>query len=156
MSHVAKTTPGRSFQSFRKLQSSKHFLPHKRITLFSVEICSSQSAERCRRGTTFSFNNTLFSKSFMHSRGGPTVLSKLFRLTLSKFFVRETFCVSKKFWFRKLSSKGVRHQHFVENIFSHRTDKLRKENPLCFNINLVSTLFMHRRGPLRLFRFCFD
>ena len=58
--------------------------------------------------------------------GGSCFSVKIFCLTVPKKFVKEPFCVSKK-WFRKFSSIGGGGNHvFVENFLYQRTEKFCK------------------------------
>ena len=73
-------------------------------------------------------------------------------------FVGEPFCVSKEFWYRKVSSKGGGKLHgFVENFFYLTgPKKLRQGTILCFKISRREKYFMDKKGGITSFRrsFC--
>ena len=65
----------------------------------------SHSTEKPHSGTLLCFRKFLVSKNVKYKRGGNyyDVPSKLFCLTVSKIFVRGTFLVSEKLWYRSFS-----------------------------------------------------
>ena len=89
-----------------------------------------------------------YRKFYASERGGGyhVSLSKTF-VTVPKNFVGEHFCVSKKFWYRKFSSKGGG-SFTVSSKFFHLTGpkKLRQGTILCFRKFLVGKKFLWIRG----------
>ena len=78
------------------------------------------------------FQKILLSKKVRDERCGyHDFLSELFRLTLPKCFVEETFCVSEKSNSIFLQKKRIS-QFLIENSLSHSTDDLLSGTPLRF------------------------
>ena len=91
---------------------------YRRVSRFSVENFLSQCAEKFREGTLLCFKKFLVPKNVKdkrerererererkreRERGHHDFPSKICCLTVPKNFVGETFCVSEKFWYRKM------------------------------------------------------
>ena len=83
-------------------------------------------------------------------RGGNHDFSKICRLIKPKNFVGETLCFRKvlasKKWIRGGRGREGLSRFSVKNFLFHSTEKLRKGTLLCLRKNLVSRIFMHKRG----------
>ena len=75
------------------------------MSRYSVKNVLSHSTEKHRRGTFLCFTKFLVSEKIKDKRGRTEGVSRcsvnFFCLTLPKNFVRETFCISQIFWYRK-------------------------------------------------------
>ena len=118
-----------------------------------VENFLSHSTEKIYWGKIRCIRKFRVSNFFCMKRGYHDFLSKIFCLTVPKNFVGEPFCVSKKFWYRKLPCIGGGHHGFVENFWSHRTQKLRKGFFLCFRNFLAWKKIMDKRWGVSQFSF---
>ena len=87
------------------------------VTFFRRKFLVSQ-CQKTSWGTLLCFKDFLVWKK-MDERGGyHDFRAKCFCLTVPKKFVGEPFCVSKEFWYRNFSSRGVGKLHgFVKNFF---------------------------------------
>ena len=89
----------------------------RKISRFSVENLLFHSTEKIRRGTLLCFRKFLEWKKVTirerererereraseRERGASRLSSKISCLTVPNYFVEETFCVSEKFWYRKI------------------------------------------------------
>ena len=91
------------------------------------------STEKCW-GTLQCFRKFRVSKNFMQRKRYYYFPLKFF-VTVSKKFVGEPVCVSKKFWYQKISCIGGGHHGFVE-IFSLTVPKNFVGEPFCVSENL--------------------
>ena len=137
---------------FRKFLVSKNVKDKRErgASRLSVETLLSHSTEKLCRGN-LCFRKVLVSKNVKdkRERGHLDFPSKLCCLTVPKNFVGQ-FCVSEKFWYRKLlrireRGGGGASRLSIENLLSHNTEILRRGN-LCFRKVLVSQNFMDERG----------
>ena len=103
----------------------------------SVEFLLAHSVDKFRRGTLLCFKRFLVWQKFRDMRGVSRFSVEFFCLTLSERIAGEPFCVSKKFWYRRFSSRrvwgsglglGGGYHGFVENFLSYSAEKLRVEN----------------------------
>ena len=86
-------------------------------------------------------------KLYTSERGVSLSPSKTFRHTVLKNFVGEHFGVSKKFWYRKFSSKGGGSCRVLSNFFYLTAPiKLRQGTILCFRKFLVGRNNLWIRG----------
>ena len=110
----------------------------------------SHSAEKLRRGTLLCFRKFLVSKNVGDKRGGGyhDFPSKLFCLTVSKYFEDEPFCVSEKFCYRKkLGIRGGGYHDVPSNLFCLTVSKHFVEET--FRNFRVSKNFMPKRWKSR-------
>ena len=124
----------RKHSVFQKIRVSKNFM-HKRgegVSRFSVEKLLSHSTETFRRRTLLCFRKSPVSQSLSIREGGyRDFLSIVFCLTVPKDIVGEPFCVSEKFWHRKLLNKRGQ-ARFVDCILCHGTKTFFKGILRCF------------------------
>ena len=95
---------GEKFVSFQRKSEWKSFLDQGGIITILRRRKLSHSAEKFCRRTLRCFRELRVSKSFMH-KGGREYHNfplKIFCLAVPKKFVEEPFCVSEKFWYRKI------------------------------------------------------
>ena len=94
MSHFAENFVGEPIR-FSLFWVSATFMLQRFKSRFSVEIFSSQGADKFCRGTLLCFTDFLASKTFMEKKGGEyqEFPSKGFCLTLPKNFVGEPISV---------------------------------------------------------------
>ena len=116
---------------FQKILGMEIFFAKKGISLFSVEIFSSHSAEKFRRGTLLCFEKNLVSKIVMH-RGGHHGLVEFFCLTVPKEFRGEPFNVSENSVYRKILCIIGWYHDFPWKLFSLTVPKKFVGNPLVF------------------------
>ena len=145
-----------TFRCFINFRVSKNFRLKKGISLLSVEIVLSHSAERIRRGTLLCFKKILVSEISMHRRGSITdlesitVLSKKFCLTGSK-----NFRVSKNFWYGIKSwiigGGGWSSTNFQRNFFVSQYRKTPWGTLLRFRNFLVWKKVMDKEGGITIF-----
>ena len=105
---VLKNFVGEQFSVSENLEYRKSFLHEKGISRFCVENFLSHSTEKLRRRPLLCLKKVLVSKIFMHRRGGIMVLSKIFRLTGPKNFVRVPFCFTKLLVLKKFMDERGR------------------------------------------------
>ena len=97
-------------------------MPMRGIPRFSIDNLLSHSTENLRRETLLCFTKFLVSKKFMDQEGGGGVVeyydfpSKLFCLTVPKYFLEEPFCVSERFRYRKILWIRGEYQDFLPKI----------------------------------------
>ena len=104
----------RNISVFQKTSCIAKFNHKKGLSLNSVEKFLSHSADKNLSRTLLCFDRVLVSKTFMHRRGGITVLSKIFFISQDrKIFAREPFCVSENVWYGKkfMVKKGMGGYH---------------------------------------------
>ena len=79
--------------------------------------------------------------------GGKHEIQSMIRcLTVPKMFLKDPFCVSEKFWYRKVL--GIREgasRVSVECLFSHSTEKLCRRTLYCLETFWYQTIFMDKR-----------
>ena len=120
----------------------------------SIEIILSHSAEKFRRGESFSvsLNSGIEKVWIAGGRGSITIFRRSFCLTVPKYFLGEHFGVSEQFFYQKFSCIAVGATRFCRNFFSQdRNEKLCKGTLLFSRKVLVSKKVMDKRGHITIF-----
>ena len=152
LSHSAEKL--RTLQRVQKVGVSENFMHKKGISLFSVEICLSHSADKIRRRTLLYFRKFLVSKSFMQRRGHHGFFENFpSHRTKTKNFEREPFCVSEVFWYGKKFMDKRGYHDFPSRSFRPTVLKHFVGGPLCFRKVFVLKSFLDNRGITILAKF---
>ena len=87
----------------------------------------------------------------LYAKGYHDFPLKIFRLTVPKNFVKEPFCVSENFWYRKMLRirEGAGITIFGQIVLSHSTESFRRGTLLCFKNFRVLKNFMPKKGKSR-------
>ena len=104
LSHCTKIFHWRTLWRFRKILLSKIFM-HRRggITVLSKFFVSQDRNEKLCKGTLLFSRKFLVSKKKLWIRGAyHDFQPKFLCLTLSKNFVKKSYCFLKNFWFRQV------------------------------------------------------
>ena len=121
---------------------------HKRvISRFSVVNFSSHTAKKFYR-EPFNVSENLGYRKILCMKGRYHQFpSKIFSLTVPKYFVKEPFCVQKVSGTEKTMDERWGVSRFsIGNFLSHSAEKLRGGTFLCFRKFLVSKNFMDKNG----------
>ena len=103
--------------------------------------------------STLLFQKIVLSKIFIHRRG-PSRFCRNFlsHRTETKSFVKERFCFSENFWYRKIFwIRGGISRFSVEIFMSHSAERFRKGILLFFRKFLVSKSLMDEKGGYHVF-----
>ena len=115
---------------------------------FSVQIVLSLSTESFCRGSLLCFKRLRYRK-LLRIRDGDivTIFRHKFCLAVPKNFVRDPFCVSEIFEYRKyLWTRGGTSRFFVQIVLSHSTETFCRKTFRCSRKILVSKNVSYKRG----------
>ena len=112
--------------------------------LFFHNLLSHSTKNLCW-GTIRCIRKLRVSNFFFMGRGYHAFLSKILSVRLPKEFVREPFCVSKNFWYRKSSCIAGGASRICRPFFVSRDRKTSKVSLLCFRNFLVRKKNMEKR-----------
>ena len=149
LSHSAENIRRGSLLCFKKILVSKLFM-HRRegaSRYCRKKFVSQDRNEKLGKGTLMFFRKFLVSKKFLWVRKGEgyhDFSSEIFCLTMPKNFVRERFCVSENFGYRKVLCIR-RGYHYFPLIFSVSQWRKIEMEPI-----LVSEKFWSRNLLIKL------
>ena len=106
----------------------------------------SHSAERFCVGTLLCIRKILVSRKIIHKRGISQFFGEVFRITMPKIFIQESFIVSESFVYRKGLCKKVDITIFSRFFLLSPIAELFHTGTLkCFRKFRLSKKFMHRK-----------